>query len=69
MSRKEPKTLQVSCFPDGRRTIITFERGAYWWSRSEGAYSLSAALESITEQGGWVETIPNPNFRGRQMFG
>jgi len=38
MSRKEPKTLRVACFEDGRRKIITFKRGAYWWSQSEGAY-------------------------------
>ncbi|MCE8529977.1 hypothetical protein KBY26_12065 [Ruegeria pomeroyi] len=38
MSRKEPKTLRVACFEDGRRKIITFKRGAYWWSPSEGAY-------------------------------
>jgi len=37
MSRKEPKMLRVACFPDGRRRIITFERGAYSWSPSEGA--------------------------------
>jgi len=52
MSRKEPKTLRVACFEDGRRKIITFKRRAYWWSQSEGAYPLSAALESIKEQGG-----------------
>lgn len=52
MSRKEPKTLRVACFEDRRRKIITFKRGAYWWSASEGAYPLSAALESIKEQGG-----------------
>ena len=52
MSRKEPKTLRVACFNDGRRKIITFKRGAYWWSAAEGAYPLSAALESIMEQGG-----------------
>lgn len=28
MSRKEPKTLRVACFNDGRRKIITFKRGA-----------------------------------------
>ncbi|MFG6650878.1 DUF6330 family protein [Sulfitobacter sp. 1A10445] len=27
--------------------IITFKRGACWWSASEGAYPLSAALETI----------------------
>ena len=69
MSREEPKTLRVACFPGGRRRIIVFERGAYWWSSSEGAYPLSAALESITEQGGWIETIPNPNYRTRGLFG
>ena len=69
MSRKEPKTLRVACFEDGRRKIITFKRGAYWWSPSEGAYPLSAALESIKEQGGWIETIPNPNHRARGLFG
>ena len=52
MSRKEPKSLRVACFEDGRRKIIVFKRGAYWWSTSEGAYPLSAALESIKEQGG-----------------
>ncbi|MHA6327178.1 DUF6330 family protein [Roseivivax sp. CAU 1753] len=40
MSRKEPKTLRVACFEGGRRKIITFKRGAYWWSPSEGAYPL-----------------------------
>ncbi|MFG6531687.1 MULTISPECIES: DUF6330 family protein [Roseobacteraceae] len=69
MSRKEPKTLRVACFNDGRRKIITFKRGAYWWSPSEGAYPLSAALESIKEQGGWIETIPNPNYRPKGLFG
>ncbi|SDX75773.1 DUF6330 family protein [Roseicitreum antarcticum] len=69
MSHKDPKTLRVACFPGGRRRIITFERGAYWWSQSEGAYPLSAALESITEKGGWIETIPNPNYRPRGLFG
>ena len=54
---------------DGRRKIITFKRGAYWWSASEGAYPLSAALESIKKQGGWIETIPNPNYRARGLFG
>jgi hypothetical protein len=49
MSRKEPKTLRVACFEDGGRKIITFKRGAYWWSASEGAYPLSAALESIKD--------------------
>ena len=49
MSRKEPKTLRVACFNDGRRKIITLKRGAYWWSASEGAYPLSAALESIKD--------------------
>ena len=39
------------------------------WSPSEGAYPLSAALESIKEQGGWIETIPNPNYRARGLFG
>ncbi|WP_366524013.1 DUF6330 family protein, partial [Maricaulis sp.] len=29
----------------------------------------SAALESIKEQGGWIETIPNPNYRVRGLFG
>ena len=53
MSRKEPKTLRVACFNDGRRKIITFKRRAYWWSPYEGAYPLSAALESIKHQGGW----------------
>ena len=38
MPRKEPKTLRVACFADGRRKIITFKRSAYWWSASEGAY-------------------------------
>jgi len=69
MSRKEPKTLRVACFKDGRRRIITFERSAYWWSASEGAYPLSAALESITDQGGWIKTIPNPNYRPKRLFG
>ena len=46
MSRKEPKTLRVACFEDGRRKIIVLKRGAYWWSAAEGAYPLSAALES-----------------------
>ncbi|MBK0328814.1 hypothetical protein I5535_16100 [Rhodobacteraceae bacterium F11138] len=68
MSRKEPKTLRVACFEDGRRKIISFKRGAYWWSQSEGAYPLSAALESIKEQGGWIETIPNPNYRPKGLF-
>ena len=49
--------------------IITFKRGAYWWSAAEGAYPLSAALESITDQGGWIETIPNPNYRPKGLFG
>nr|WP_239032055.1 DUF6330 family protein [Paroceanicella profunda] len=48
---------------------MTFERGAYWWSQSEGAYPLSAALESIKEQGGWIEPIPNPNYRPKGLFG
>ncbi|MCR9166568.1 MAG: DUF6330 family protein [bacterium] len=48
---------------------ITFKRGAYWWSPSEGAYPFSAALESITDQGGWIETIPNPNYRPKGLFG
>jgi hypothetical protein len=39
MSRKEPKTLRVACFEDGRRKIITFKRGAYSWSQSDGAYA------------------------------
>jgi len=69
MSRKEPKTLRVACFEDRRRKIITFKRGAYWWSSSEGAYPLSAALEAITDQGGWIETIANPNYRPRGLFG
>ena len=69
MSRKEPKTLRVACFKDGRRKIITFKRGAYRWSSSEGAYPLPAALEAITDQGGWIETIPNPNYRPRGLFG
>tara|TARA_R110002049_G_scaffold225396_1_gene397255 strand:- start:289 stop:468 length:180 start_codon:yes stop_codon:yes gene_type:complete len=59
MSCKEPKTLRVACFKDGRRKIITFKRSAYWWSASEGAYPLSAALE----------TIPNPNYRPKGLFG
>ena len=54
---------------DVRRKIITFKRGAYWWSAAEGAYPLSAALESITDQGGWIETIPNPNYRPKGLFG
>ena len=54
---------------DRRRKIIVFKRGAYWWSTSEGAYPLSAALESIKHQGGWIETIPNPNYRARGLFG
>jgi hypothetical protein len=69
MSRKEPRTLRVACFNDGRRKIIVFKRGAYWWSTSEGAYPLSAALESIMEQGGWIETIPNPNYKAKRLFG
>ena len=69
MSRKEPKTLRVACFNDGRRKIITFKRGAYSWSAAEGAYPLSAALESIKVQGGWIETIPNPNYRPMRLFG
>lgn len=69
MSRKEPKTLRVACFEDGRRTIITFKRGAYWWSAAEGANPFLAALESIIEQGGWIETIPNPNYRPKGLFG
>lgn len=69
MARKEPKTLRVACFDNGRRKVIVFERGAYWWSRSEGAYPLSAAIESIKEQGGWIETIPNPNCRPKGPFG
>jgi len=28
MSRKDPKTLRVACFNDGRRKIITFKRRA-----------------------------------------
>ena len=51
------------------RKIITFKHGAYWWSPSEGAYPLSAALETIKEQGGWIETIPNPNYRPKGLFG
>ena len=54
---------------DGRRKIIVFKRGAYWWSPSEGAYPFSAALETIKENGGWVETIPNPNYRPKGLFG
>ncbi|SPJ25557.1 DUF6330 family protein [Palleronia abyssalis] len=69
MSRKEPKTLRVACFNDGRRKIITFKHGAYWWSPSEGAYPLSAALETIKHQGGWIETIPNPSYRPKRLFG
>ena len=69
MSRKEPRTLRVACFEGGRRKIITFKRRAYWWSPYEGAYPLSAALESIIELGGWIETIPNPNYRARGLFG
>ena len=33
------------------------------------AYSLSAALASVIEQGGWIETIPNPNYRPKGLFG
>jgi len=68
-----PRT--VCCFADrrelndGRRKIITFKHGAYWWSLSEGAYPLSAALETIKDQGGWIETIPNPNYRPMRLFG
>ena len=69
MSCKEPKALRVACFKDGRRKIITFKRSAYWWSASEGAYPLSAALETIKENGGGVETIPNPNYRPKGLFG
>jgi hypothetical protein len=69
MSLKEPKALRVACFKDGRRKIITFKRGAYWWSPSEGAYPLSAALENIKERDGWIETIPNPNYTARGLFG
>ena len=69
MSGQEPKTLRVACFEGGRRKIITFKRGAYWWSPSEGAYPLSAALESFTDQGGWIDTIPTPNYRPKGLFG
>ncbi|MBY5933101.1 hypothetical protein KUV51_08850 [Tateyamaria omphalii] len=68
MSRKEPKTLRVACWPDGTRTIIAFRRGAYWWSRSEGSYPLSAAIEAVEERGGWIERIPNPNWRPKTPF-
>jgi hypothetical protein len=34
-----------------------------------GTYPLSAAIESIKEQGGWIETIPNPSYRPRKLFG
>jgi hypothetical protein len=53
----------------GRRKTITFKSGAYWWSPSEGAYPLSAALENIKHQGGWIETIPNPNYRPKGLLG
>ena len=39
MSRKEPKTLRVACFEDGRRKIITFKRGSL---RSSGMESLKS---------------------------
>ncbi|UOA16469.1 DUF6330 family protein [Sulfitobacter dubius] len=54
MSRKEPKTLRVACFADGRRKIITFKRGAYWWSPSEGC-SDKAPSASIHPPGGKVK--------------
>ena len=60
MSCKKPKALRVACFKDGRRKIITFKRSAY---------PLSDALETIKENGGWVETIPNPNYRPKGLFG
>ena len=69
MSRKESKTLRVACFEDGRRKIIVIKLGAYWWIPYEGTYPLAAALESIKEQGGWIETIPNPNYRPKGLFG
>ena len=49
--------------------IITFKRDAYWWSQSEGAYALSVALENIKDQGSWIETISNPNYRPKGLFG
>ncbi|WP_254702382.1 DUF6330 family protein [Roseivivax sp. THAF40] len=48
---------------------MSFKRGAYWWSAYEGAYPLSAALESIADQGGWIETIPNPKYRPKGLLG
>ncbi len=68
MSRREPKTPRVACWPDGTRTIIPFQRGANWWSRSEGSYPLNAALEAIKESGGWIERVPNPNWRPKSPF-
>ncbi|QEP30589.1 DUF6330 family protein [Pukyongiella litopenaei] len=68
MQRYEPKTLKVVCFPDGARYVIRFRNGAWWWSRSEGAYPLSALVETIEERGGWIERIPNPNHRPRRLL-
>ena len=67
--KREPKTLKVACFPDGRKVVICKKNGAYWWSRSEGSYPFSAAKQAVEELGGWIETIPNPNYRSPRLFG
>ena len=68
MPKREPKMLKVAVMPDGSETIIRFERGHYWWSRSDGAYPFSAAKEAIEEAGGTIKTIPNPNYRPPRLF-
>ncbi|MFA8387889.1 MAG: DUF6330 family protein [Pelagibaca sp.] len=39
------------------------KRGAYGSSRFEGVAPFAAAAESTKEQGGWLETILNPQYR------
>ena len=68
MRKSEPRTLKVAVMPDGTETIIRFERGHYWWSKSDGAYPLSAARDAIEEAGGTIKTIPNPNYRPPRLF-
>lgn len=65
-----PKTLSFAVYPNGKRYLIQFKRGHYWYTPNDGSNTMAGAKEQIEYLGGKIERQPNPHYRpAKGLFG
>lgn len=57
------KTIPVAVYPDGRRFVVTFRGGVYWYSSTAGASHMDMVRDAVERAGGRIVREPNPSYR------